>query len=114
MSREPDCYGLIKIKNNAKCCYLFILSPFDQHYGPMIPPTEGRKVTLRLLGQISKIMTHFAKFFNKNAHFISTDDKIVYIYFFGKLQILLNQGFPRPISLRSGCFVGKIGLGNSW
>ena len=38
-------------------------------------------------------------------------------YFFGKLQILLNHGFPRPIlatqhiSLRSGCFKGKIVFG---
>ena len=45
-------------------------------------------------------------------NFISKDEKIVYNYFFGKLKILLNHGFLRPIL--STKHPSQIGLGNPW
>ena len=55
-----DCTNLILPGWAIYNLYLF-LQPFDQDYQPMIPPTEGRYVTLRHLGQLSK-MSRSAKF----------------------------------------------------
>jgi len=76
----------------------------------MISLGKGGSVTLRLLGQSCKINTRSAKFSGKKMRaFTSTDDKIVYNCFLGKLKYLLNHGFPRPIlSLKHS--LGKIGL----
>ena len=85
-------------------------------------PLRGRLNYLTsLVGQFYKINTRSVKFSWKHSRiFISKHDKMVYNNFFGKLQILLNHGVPRPIlstkhpSLSSECFVDKIGLENSW
>ena len=56
----------------------------------MIPPSEGRYVTLRPLEQLSKKTKNM-----KNLRiFNSKDDKIVFNYYFGKLKIRLNHVFP--------------------
>ena len=84
------------------------LSTFD------FPPTEGRYVTSRPLGQLSKT-TRCVKFlWKKSRIFILKDDKIVNNYFFR--EIILDHEFPQPILptkhplLCSGCFVGKISV----
>ena len=47
-------------------------------------------------------MRSLRQFSGKNSCIlISKDGKIVYNYFFGKLKILLNHGFPRPICLQN-------------
>ena len=40
---------------------LINLPSFDQHYRPMIPPTEGCGVTLRPLGLLGKIAARSLK-----------------------------------------------------
>ena len=52
------------------------------------PPTEG---------QLRNNIPLCVVFVKKSRIFISKDDKMVYNYFLGKLNVLLDHRFPGPI-----------------
>ena len=83
---------------HKSCLEFKLLPPFDQHYRPIIPPTEVEVRILNVPWDSCKITIRSAKVLRKKfAVFFSKDDKTVYKYFFRKLNILHNHGFPRPI-----------------
>ena len=78
-------------------------------------PNRGTLSYFTSLGT-SKITTRSAASFRLSSQ---KNDKNVYNYFFGKLNILLNNGFPRPILTnfpRCALYIlsGKTYLGNPW
>ena len=74
---------------HKSCLEFKLLPPFDQHYRPIIPPTEVEVRILNVPWDSCKITIRSAKVLRKKfAVFFSKDDKTVYKYFFG---------FPRPI-----------------
>ena len=73
---------------------LWVLQPFDQHYPPIIPLTEGRLVTLRPLGQFSKITTALWSFHENIRVFASQKTIRLYTTF----REIKNVSQPRVIS----------------
>ena len=79
----------------------------------MIPPTEGRLDTLRPLGQLCKINTHFAKFSRERKPVFLPQKTIkLCTLLFWEIQIFTQARVPLTAFEKSlavlGCFVAKL------
>ena len=82
----------------------------------MIPPTEGRLDTLRPLGQLCEINTHFAKFSRERKPVFLPQKTIkLCTLLFWEIKIFTQARVPfdrlRKITCCSWMFCSKIGLG---